>query len=181
MPGEPVRWHPRGTDPHAAVRAHVVDVLGPGEVQVGRHCPVCGSPRHGRPWARHTPSPAGRAREVHVSLSRAGDHLVTAVCVDGPVGVDIEVVADVGGRWQGALVLARGETATGAEEMAWLWCAKEAVLKRRGTGLTVPMTDVRLADEAAVVPLLGSPTGLVGAVASVPRRPARPRARQHRQ
>ncbi|MFK5647802.1 4'-phosphopantetheinyl transferase family protein [Ornithinimicrobium sp. LYQ121] len=177
---EPVAWHPAGADPGCALRGHVLDVLGPGGVEVGRLCPACGSARHGHPWARHTTSPAGGVREVHVSLSRAGDHLVTAVSLAGPVGVDVELVADVASRWQPELVLSPGEDAGSAEEMAWLWCAKEAVLKRRGTGLTVPMTEVRLVDEAGVTPLQ-TPVGLTGALASGNADPARSGLRQGRQ
>lgn len=128
------------------------------QVRVGRLCPECGSGAHGRPWARYAD------REVHVSLSRAGGHLVTAVSVSGPVGVDIEVVADVATRWPGEMVLAPGEADGTGLERARTWVAKEAVLKRRGSGLAVPMRDVRLADETGVS-WLEAPPGLVGALA----------------
>lgn len=127
-------------------------------IAVGRLCAECGSSQHGRPWGRYAD------RDVHLSLSRAGGHLVTAVSLEGPVGVDIEVVADVAADWPGEVVLAEGEHAGTALERARLWVAKEAVLKRRGTGLATSMSGVRLADEHNVSSIR-TPPGLVGALA----------------
>lgn len=43
-----------------------------------------------------------------MSLSRCGAHLVTVVA-DHPVGIDVELIAAVDGRWDPALVLHPGE------------------------------------------------------------------------
>ncbi len=65
---------------------------------------------------------------------------------DGPVGVDLESIAEVARRWQPDLVLAPGESAEDALERARMWAAKEAVLKAYGVGLDQSMTTVRLDD-----------------------------------
>ncbi|WP_198554284.1 4'-phosphopantetheinyl transferase superfamily protein [Nocardioides alpinus] len=65
-----------------------------------------------------------------------------------PVGVDVESVAAVANRWDPALVLADGERAGTDEDRGRTWARKEAVLKRRGTGLATPMVDVLLAAES---------------------------------
>ena len=127
-------------------------------IAVGRLCAECGSSQHGRPWGRYAD------RDVHLSLSRAGGHLVTAASLEGPVGVDIEVVVDLAADWPGEVVLAEGEHAGTALDRARLWVAKEAVLKRRGTGLATSMSAVRLADEHGVSSIR-TPPGLVGALA----------------
>lgn len=85
-------------------------------------------------------------RGHHVSLSRSGPHLITVISAE-PVGVDVESVAAVAARWDPALVLAAGERSDTDEERARTWARKEAVLKRRGSGLATPMTDVLLAAE----------------------------------
>lgn len=154
-----VRWHPANPDADTALRLHLAELPGAAEVTVvGRLCPACGSTAHGRPWARRD------GVEVHVSLSRAGGHLVTAVCTSGPIGIDIEVIADVTRGWDPAMVLADGEVAATPDQQAWVWAAKEAVLKRRGAGLDTPMGQVRLTDEAGLS-LLPAPAGLIAALA----------------
>lgn len=161
--GASVAWWGADKGGDDALREHVATLLDAEgatlkEVRVGRLCPACGSDRHGRPWARWGD------REVHLSLARTTGYVVTAVCLDGPVGVDVEVVQDVARRWSPDLVLARGESATTADEQARCWAAKEAVLKRRGTGLATPMTQVRLADEPGLQDL-AAPSGLVAVLA----------------
>ena len=120
------------------------------EIRTGRHCPTCGSDSHGRPWVR---LPDGAS--PHVSLSRCGDHLVTVVA-DHPVGVDVESIAAVNARWDPALVLHPSETLHSPRAMqdrAATWCRKEAILKALGTGLTTPMSEIRVADwEVADIP-----------------------------
>lgn len=90
--------------------------------------------------------------------------MVTAASLRGPLGVDVEVVEDVARDWPGELVLAAGESAISALERARCWAAKEAVLKRRGTGLEWPMSRVRLTEEHALVDLR-APDGLVAVLA----------------
>jgi 4'-phosphopantetheinyl transferase len=152
-----VSWHASSLDAPAALEKHLVEVLGPGVVESGRLCPSCGSSSHGAPWARHAD------RSVHVSLSRSGGVLVTAVSLTSPVGVDVEAVSAVGAAWSPDLVLAPGESASTPEQRTWLWVAKEAVLKARGVGLMTPMTSVLVADEP--VEPVPAPDGYVAAFA----------------
>ena len=151
-PGWSVRWltAAAGEPPPDADRAladHLLDVLGPGPVVLGRLCPVCGSDRHGRPYARHDGS------RVAISLSRSGSHLVTAIRTDGGamIGVDVERIGEVTRRVRYADLVHPDdahllEPVAGADRTAYLWVAKEAALKAEGVGLTRPMPQVRLAD-----------------------------------
>lgn len=131
------------------------------EVRVGRACPRCGSAAHGRPWAR-----VGTL-EVPVSLSRCGEHLMTAAAPSGALGVDLEAIAAVGRGWDEELVLhprERGRRAPRTDaERARTWARKEAVLKMLGTGLMTPMSTVDLVDHQVTdVP---APSGHVAALA----------------
>ncbi|KRF19298.1 hypothetical protein ASG90_20665 [Nocardioides sp. Soil797] len=172
-------WHPADRPSDEALAEHVGRCLGvePALVRTGRHCPSCGSDTHGRPWTR-----LEDGTRVAVSLSRAGDHLVTAISlghvgdevprgastesaneseIGVDLGVDIEVVADVEARWNPRLVL-HPDDPPGVDP-TWAWCAKEAILKSTGTGLAVPMTDVRLADHRVME--RAAPAGLICVVA----------------
>ena len=152
-----VLWHDASTSTRTALETHVRSVAGPGDIASGRLCPACGSDTHGRPWLRH------EGRTVHVSVSRSGPHLVTAIAAM-PVGVDVEAaVIDV----LPELVLAPGET----HHLARAWARKEAILKARGTGLATQMSDVVLAQERWQD--LVAPEGYVAALA-VGRWPAGP-------
>jgi 4'-phosphopantetheinyl transferase len=147
-----VLWHDAATSTPIALEAHVRAVMGAGDIASGRLCPACGSDGHGRPWLRHD------GRPVHVSLSRSGPHLVTAIAAR-PVGVDVEAaVIDV----LPELVLAPGETG----DLARVWARKEAILKARGTGLATPMSQVVLARESWQD--LAAPDGYVAALAVLP-------------
>lgn len=160
-----VRLHRAEEDADGILRDRVAELLGlpPTDVLVGRSCPRCGSSSHGRPWARAR----GRRDEVPVSLTRCGEHLMTAVSADGPVGVDLESIAAVGRAWDQRLMLHPSERAAAAHadppERAALWTRKEAVLKALGTGLQTPMNELRLADFA--VEDLPAPPGHVAALA----------------
>jgi 4'-phosphopantetheinyl transferase len=149
-----VVWHSASLGAATALETHARSLLGPGAVTSGRLCPACGSAAHGRPWVRHD------GRPVHVSLSRSGPHLVTALA-EVPVGVDVEVArVDV----LPELVLAPGESADlESGDLAQTWARKEAILKARGTGLTTPMSAVVLADERWQD--LDAPEGYVAALA----------------
>lgn len=178
-----IAWHPRGPADDA-LRAHL-----PTPVTIGRHCPTCGSTTHGRPWVR---LPDGTS--PHVSLSRCGEHLVTVIA-DDPVGIDVESIAAVDARWDPALVLhpdepdpsapaptrpglagsgrahspmamQKGVGVTVAEQQAAMWCRKEAILKALGTGLSKPMSEIRVADWQVVG--IEAPGGLAAAVATIP-------------
>jgi 4'-phosphopantetheinyl transferase len=162
-----VAWHDVEVGADAALAAHVGARLGAGTVLSGRLCGRCGSAGHGRPWARHEGS------AVSVSLARSGPHLVTAMAQVGEIGVDVESVSEVAGRWQPELVLAPGEAADEALEQAWVWAGKEAVLKAYGVGLDRPMTTVDLGDLTdASWERVEAPEGYVAAVAVLTPRPA---------
>lgn len=152
-------WHSSSADADAALADDVRRALGAGIVRTGRLCPQCGSGDHGRPWARLGERP------VEVSLSRAGGHLLTAICPRGPVGVDVESVAAVAEHWDAAMVLAPGEDADTDLERARAWVRKEAVLKAYGVGLARPMTDLALADFPGRIVDVPAPDGFVAALA----------------
>lgn len=149
-------------------RAHLLRSCASG-VALSRHCPACGSDRHGRSWAR---LPDGS--RPHVSLARCGDHVVTAVDPLRPVGIDIEVIAAVDARWDPALVLVAGERADTLTERAAMWCPKVAILKALGTGLRTPMSEIRCADWP--VDIVAAPQGLAAAAVVLPVRGLRPAA-----
>ena len=158
-----LRWHPVDVGGDAALARHIGDVLGEGEVSIGRLCPGCGSADHGRPWARHD------GHEVQVSLSRAGPHLLTAVSlvrdVLSAVGVDVESVTDVDSKWDADLVLAPGEVADESLARARTWVSKEAILKAYGVGLVRPMTGLSLTGFHGELVDVPAPDGFVAALA----------------
>lgn len=147
-----VAWHDAATRTTDALRA----MLGPG-AEAGHLCPRCGSDAHGRPWAR-----VGERRYA-ASASRAGGHLVVVArpAEQGAIGVDVER-ADAEPP-ASAIVLHPSDDADPLEA----WVAKEAVLKRAGTGLRVAPASIRL-DAWRVVPL-DAPPGLIARVATGPR------------
>ncbi len=162
--------HRAEEDADAILRDRVAALLSiePADVLVGRSCGRCGSSAHGRPWARRR----GRRDEVAVSLSRCGEHLMTAVSADGAVGVDLEAVAAVARLGDRSLVLHPNETVPGrmptAGELAAMWVRKEAILKALGVGLDTPMAEIRVADFDVVD--LPAPPGHVAALAVLARR-----------
>lgn len=99
---------------------------------ITHHCPVCGGTDHGRPSLPGRRISVSHCRELHlVALS------------DRPVGVDLERYGDGGGIDDVALhpseraALDLLPAADRARELLRVWVAKEAVLKLRGTGLSV--------------------------------------------
>lgn len=111
-------------------------------VALSQVCPNCGLPGHGPLRVRlEDPSLA----TVQVSLARTGDRLALAVTAAGPVGIDLESVADIARAPLNDVLLSPAEadamTRLGPREseaaLAALWTAKEAVLKAAGVGLRV--------------------------------------------
>lgn len=163
-----VTRHRAGEDADVVLRRSIARQRGVPVTQVrtGRLCPRCGSSSHGRPWARiESDEPGTSPIEIPVSISRSGDHLITAVRSDGPVGVDIESIAAVERHWDPALVLHPSERGTDRtpEQRARLWAGKEAVLKALGVGLARPMPTIVLA--AYDVQDVAAPEGYVIACA----------------
>ena len=149
----------------AAAAAWVLGAA-PATVQIERSCPHCGGQDHGRPMvtvasgSRSSPGSLSSpgSRPLHVSLSRTGGTVALALTFLGPVGVDIESVADVsragfdavafdavafGPAELATLAELAGTDAAGAR--ARLWTAKEAVLKCTGDGLRVDPRDLTVA------------------------------------
>ncbi|MEE1757170.1 4'-phosphopantetheinyl transferase family protein [Streptomyces sp. SP18CS02] len=127
---------------HALLRRLVAAQLGsdPREVRFTHVCKHCDDPRpHGKPGL------AGA--DLEFSLSHSGDRVAVALSLAGPVGVDVERVADypdlplavLGPSERGELdrVPASGRAAA----FTRYWARKEAVLKATGDGL---MTDPAL-------------------------------------
>jgi 4'-phosphopantetheinyl transferase len=144
----------------AAVVARVCPERGP--VTIEQCCERCGG-AHGRPRVL---APAG----VHVSLSRAGDTVVVAVSLVGPIGVDIESVSAVGRAGFDDVAFSIGERATleavppseRDEARAGLWTTKEALLKLSGEGLTVDPREVTVAwNDAGASVVLSWPTATI--------------------
>lgn len=102
-----------------------------------RTCQRCCDPSHGKPVLQH-PS-------LHTSRSYTDGLLAVAVSAAGPVGVDVEQVRGTAFDGFAEVALAPAERDGNPSGRARAWTRKEAVLKARGTGLTIdPRTvDVR--------------------------------------
>jgi 4'-phosphopantetheinyl transferase len=109
-------------------------------VTVGRLCPRCASPDHGRPYLRGWHG----ARPAAVSLSRTSGTTVVAMWPQGQVGVDVERVDRFTDPGIAAVLLHADEPAARPADLARTWVRKEALLKASGTGLSVDPRSVRL-------------------------------------
>lgn len=162
--GLPARSADTAASAHALLRLVLSDLTAraPHEHRIDHLCATCGGDDHGRPVLH------GAA--LHVSLSRTRTAVAVAVSADAPVGIDVEQVAAAGFDGFDDVALAAGERAGDAQARARAWSRKEAVLKARGTGLSVdPRTvDVRR-DRTGDAYVLDVPTSpaLASAVAVV--------------
>jgi 4'-phosphopantetheinyl transferase len=155
----PIRWAGADQDADSVLRGVILAELGPGEIALGRLCPVCAASDHGRPWATHDGVP------VPVSLARAGAHLLVAVEPGAAaVGVDVESAEELERDWP-STVLATAESATTVEDRLALWVAKEAILKSEGVGLSVAMDRVVVADFDGELSTVAAPNGFGAALA----------------
>lgn len=118
--------------------------LAPEGVPIDRRCPDCARP-HGRPRIR------GAGRGLHVSVAHSGQRVAVALSTAGPVGVDVEELADHADIPAG--VLTPGEQAAldrlpahrRPAEFLWYWVHKEAALKATGHGLRIPPDQIEVA------------------------------------
>lgn len=102
---------------------------------------------------------------LHFSLSHCEDLALLAVCVDGPVGVDVETNhrgADLAGCeatfcHPTEIESLPADPDAHSERLLNLWTAKEALLKALGTGLSHPPETIRIHGDFACsdAPLAG--------------------------
>ncbi|WEO76566.1 4'-phosphopantetheinyl transferase superfamily protein [Cryobacterium sp. SO2] len=128
-------------------------------VSLGQECPHCGAAGHGPLRVRFgdgaSPVPA-----IHVSLARCGGRRALAVTAAGPVGIDLESVADISRAPVAEVLLSPDEAdavaalgpRAAADALAVLWTTKEAVLKAAGVGLRVDPRDLTIALDPAGEP-----------------------------
>ncbi len=127
-----VVWN-RGYDAGAMLRELVVSRTGADPGPLHHLCPVCGALTHGRP---------SYDAPVEVSIARAGDLVVVALSLDGPVGVDA------------------APTGPGARA----WARTEALAKAHGTGIVAAHDPT---DPGVWIRDVALPDGIVGAVAGL--------------
>jgi len=109
---------------------------------------------HGKPWVPSHP-------RLRFNLAHAGDLALIAVARGREVGVDLERVT--AGRYlddvaetffssveQDGLARLEGETRTRALQRCW--CRKEAYVKARGTGLSLPLHTFDVVTDASASP-----------------------------
>lgn len=114
-------------DAHALLLALAARVTGRDSWRLAHACGRCGSSTHGRPVLVGHPGLVGQSRAPHVSLARADGHAPVTVCVEAPVGVDLERTGAADGLeslWE------LGDDA----DRTRAWVRTEARLKALGTG-----------------------------------------------
>lgn len=106
-------------------------------VRIRRHCGLCGSADHGKPYPAEPDA-------LPLSLSHAPGIVLVAVGGPGPLGVDVTEVAAT--AFEGfERVALTPEERTGNwrhHERARYWSRKEAALKATGVGLSIDPRDV---------------------------------------
>jgi 4'-phosphopantetheinyl transferase len=128
-----------------------------GDVTVERTCPRCGQP-HWRPTLPGT--------GLHASVSHSGERVAVALTRVGPVGVDVERIADVDTAGLARTVLHPDETAATTEDFYVYWTRKEAVVKATGDGLGAGLSAVHVSPPDGQPALLAYP-GQPGLVAQL--------------
>ncbi|WP_130179196.1 4'-phosphopantetheinyl transferase superfamily protein [Cryobacterium sp. SO1] len=119
-------------------------------------CPTCERPGHGPLRVQLRDAPAASAT-VHVSLARSGDLVALAVTAAGPVGIDLESLADLARAPLDDVALSPAEAATlaplppaaAASALAAVWTTKEAVLKAAELGFRADPRELTVTLEEA--------------------------------
>ncbi|QYF72478.1 4'-phosphopantetheinyl transferase superfamily protein [Cryobacterium sp. PAMC25264] len=164
---------------HALLAGMVARLTGAAAASVvlTRRCPHCGASDHGPLRVRIPGFPAVVPR---VSLARAGGRLALAVTAAGPVGIDLESLADLARAPLHDVALSPAEAATLATlrpaaaaeaALANIWTTKEAVLKAAGLGLRVDPRELTVTLEPAGRPDGPSPRPSDRRTVSWPRAP----------
>lgn len=120
----------------ASLRRHLSDLIGQSPERIAITVDDHGKPRL-------------TSGGVHFNVSHSHDVAVIAICVDVPVGVDVERIQPV----EAGLVdqvfspeehaaFARIPEPEQAVAFVRCWCRKEALLKGLGVGLTLPMESI---------------------------------------
>lgn len=150
--------HPMARAEFVASRTLVRQLVGlalgqdPRDVVLVHRCGHCGLDTHGKPYARQVGAP-------WFSSSHARGVVLVALSVDGEVGIDVEPdheVRDVDRLARDVLTPAESRRllATDRRQRSRMflgaWCAKEAILKRSGTGLAVDPRLVSGSDDSVV-------------------------------
>lgn len=145
-----------GADWHAAwVRSHIG-----ASALLSQCCPECGSSEHG-PVSVHSPE-----GQWWTTRSYADGLVVAALSSRGPIGVDATDCSSESLSAVASVALHPDEVGAyrdaQPEQLAWLWSAKEAVLKAVGVGLMMDPTRLAVANP-------GEPFSLVAWEGDLPR------------
>ena len=95
--------------------------------------------------------------EYDFNISHSGELLVCAICSKGGIGIDIEKIDDISvDDFRAVLLDEEWNAITSSGEWAVqhffeYWTKKEAALKAYGTGLSLPLTDVRITSDKALI------------------------------
>ena len=120
----------------------------PATVKVDRTCPDCGRP-HGRPLLP--------GLDLYASVSHSGDRVAVATTHLGPLGVDVEEIAEVDTHGLGRLVLGSGERVETQRDFYVYWVRKESAVKATGDGLRVPLASVSVSPPGHPAELVSYP------------------------
>lgn len=107
----------------------------PEEVLVDRTCSGCAQP-HGRPLLPGT--------GLHASITHSADVVGLALTRVAPLGLDVELVADIDTVSLSRSVLHESERAPDLPSFFTYWTRKESVTKATGEGLRAVLTGVRV-------------------------------------
>jgi 4'-phosphopantetheinyl transferase len=128
------------------------------DLTLARHCPRCGSDRHGRPYVVDRPDLAVSLTSVSEVSGASGASGATGVAVSRglPVGVDVERIDEDRFARLGDVLLHPAEHVDGTAGLARTWVRKESLLKALGVGFGTDPRTVRLSPPTEPPVLLSS-------------------------